>query len=97
MSKFIVALSDPAAKDASRFGPKAANQAALAHADLPTPGGFCLSAEAYRGRPIDMVFALETQHGVPFKFGVRIEEMLIVHDDETEIRTPNSPTPSRKK
>jgi len=32
-----------------------------------------------------MVFALETQHGVPFKYGVRIEEMLIVHDDETEI------------
>ena len=32
-----------------------------------------------------MVFALETQHGVPFKYGVRIEEMLIVHDGETEI------------
>ena len=34
-----------------------------------------------------MVFALETQHGVPFKFGVRIEEMLIVHDDDVEIIT----------
>ena len=34
-----------------------------------------------------MVFALETQHGIPFKFGVRIEEMLIVHEDETEIIT----------
>jgi len=34
-----------------------------------------------------MVFALETQHGIPFKFGVRIEEMLIVHDDDTEIIT----------
>ncbi|MCZ6455084.1 MAG: Xaa-Pro peptidase family protein [Alphaproteobacteria bacterium] len=32
-----------------------------------------------------MVFALETQHGVPFEFGVRIEEMLIVHDDDVEI------------
>lgn len=50
MREFIVALSDPAAKDASRFGPKAANQAALAHANLPTPGGFCLSAEAYRAQ-----------------------------------------------
>jgi pyruvate,water dikinase len=50
MSEYIVALSDPAAKDASRFGPKAANQAALAHAGLPTPGGFCLSAEAYRAQ-----------------------------------------------
>ena len=39
--------------------------------------------------PIDiqegMTFALETQHGIPFKWGVRIEEMLIVHSDHTEI------------
>lgn len=48
MSEFVVALSDPSAKDATRFGPKAANQAALAHVGLPTPGGFCLGAEAYR-------------------------------------------------
>ncbi|MBT4906017.1 MAG: aminopeptidase P family protein, partial [Rhodospirillaceae bacterium] len=34
-----------------------------------------------------MVFALETQHGIPFKFGVRIEEMQIVHADETEVIT----------
>ncbi|MDA1090785.1 MAG: PEP-utilizing enzyme [Proteobacteria bacterium] len=47
MSDYIVSLSDPAAEDAGRFGPKAANQAALDHAGLPTPGGFCLSAEAY--------------------------------------------------
>ena len=32
-----------------------------------------------------MVFALETQHGIPFEWGVRIEEMLIVHPDRTEI------------
>jgi len=32
-----------------------------------------------------MVFALETQHGIPFEWGVRIEEMLIVHSDRTEI------------
>jgi Xaa-Pro aminopeptidase len=31
------------------------------------------------------VFALETQHGKVHQFGVRIEEMLIVHDDHTEI------------
>ena len=29
-------------------GPKAANLAALARAGLPTPGGFCLTADAYR-------------------------------------------------
>jgi Xaa-Pro aminopeptidase len=32
-----------------------------------------------------MVFALETQHGKRYEFGVRIEEMLIVHPDKTEI------------
>jgi Xaa-Pro aminopeptidase len=32
-----------------------------------------------------MVFALETQHGKVHEFGVRIEEMLIVHEDRTEI------------
>ena len=32
-----------------------------------------------------MVFALETQHGKKFEWGVRIEEMLIVHQDRVEI------------
>jgi Xaa-Pro aminopeptidase len=32
-----------------------------------------------------MIFALETQHGKVHEFGVRIEEMLIVHEDKTEI------------
>jgi Xaa-Pro aminopeptidase len=32
-----------------------------------------------------MVFALETQHGKVHEFGVRIEEMLIVHENSTEI------------
>ncbi len=32
-----------------------------------------------------MVFALETQHGKRFEWGVRIEEMLIVHQDRVEI------------
>ncbi|RMF41563.1 MAG: hypothetical protein D6754_00765 [Alphaproteobacteria bacterium] len=47
---FVVALSDPAALDAALVGPKAANQAALAHAGLPTPGGFCLTAAAYHAQ-----------------------------------------------
>jgi pyruvate,water dikinase len=45
---FIVPLSSAAAADADRFGPKAANLAKLAHAGLPTPGGFCIDASAYR-------------------------------------------------
>ena len=32
-----------------------------------------------------MVFALETQHGKTHQWGVRIEEMLIVHKDRVEI------------
>jgi Xaa-Pro aminopeptidase len=39
--------------------------------------------------PVDiqegMVFALETQHGKKFEWGVRIEEMLIVHKDRVEL------------
>src|SRR5262249_3962261 len=44
----LVPLNDPQAMDPDRFGPKAANLAALRQAGLPTPGGFCLDAEAYR-------------------------------------------------
>jgi pyruvate,water dikinase len=47
-SCFILPLADPAARSADRVGPKAANLAALSHAGLPTPGGFCITADAYR-------------------------------------------------
>ncbi|MFL2655186.1 MAG: PEP/pyruvate-binding domain-containing protein [Alphaproteobacteria bacterium] len=47
MNKFVVNLLDAEAADALRFGPKTANQAILAHGGLPTPGGFCLGADAY--------------------------------------------------
>src|SRR5262245_14121237 len=50
MSEFVVSLSAATAADADRIGPKAANLAALAQAGLPTPGGFCLSADAYRAQ-----------------------------------------------
>ena len=48
MDDLVLALSDPRAADAGRFGPKGANQAALGHAGLPIPGGFVVDAEAYR-------------------------------------------------
>ncbi len=48
MTELIVPLSHAAAADPDRFGPKAANQAALGHAGLPIPGGFCVDAAAYR-------------------------------------------------
>ncbi len=46
--QLVVPLGAPEAADADRFGPKAANQAALGRAGLPIPDGFCLDAEAYR-------------------------------------------------
>jgi pyruvate,water dikinase len=47
-SPFIIPLDAPDAADPDRVGPKAANLAALSRAGLPTPGGFCLTADAYR-------------------------------------------------
>ena len=46
----IAPLTAPAALEAARVGPKAANLAALGRAGLPTPGGFCLTADAYRAQ-----------------------------------------------
>ena len=48
MTAFILNLDDPFATDPERVGPKAANLATLTHAGLPTPGGFALTADAYR-------------------------------------------------
>ena len=45
---FILPLDDPFAVDPELVGPKAANLAGLTQAGLPTPGGFALTAEAYR-------------------------------------------------
>ncbi len=68
MTKFVVQLADPAAADAERFGPKAANQAALGHAGLPTPGGFCLGADAYNHQlaSLGLVDAAEKAVTLPF-------------------------------
>jgi pyruvate, water dikinase len=44
--RYILPLSDPAAEP-NHVGPKAANLAALARSGLPTPGGFCITADAY--------------------------------------------------
>jgi pyruvate,water dikinase len=50
MTAFILPLGDAEATDPERVGPKAANLAVLAQAGLPTPGGFCLTAAAYRAQ-----------------------------------------------
>src|SRR5262252_3846885 len=48
MESLVVPLSAPEAADARRFGPKAANLAALGRAGLPVPGGYAVDARAYR-------------------------------------------------
>jgi pyruvate,water dikinase len=48
MNRFVIPLASPQAVDPDCVGPKAANLATLARAGLPTPGGFCLTAAAYR-------------------------------------------------
>jgi pyruvate,water dikinase len=50
LDQVIIPLSAATADDVDRVGPKAANLAALARAGLPTPGGFCLAADAYRAQ-----------------------------------------------
>jgi len=52
MSALIIPLEAADALDPDRVGPKAANLARLAHAGLPTPGGFCLTAAAYRAQVV---------------------------------------------
>lgn len=48
MDPFVVSLDAPDGTDAKRFGPKAANLAALGRAGLPVPGGYAVDAGAYR-------------------------------------------------
>jgi pyruvate,water dikinase len=69
MNPYIAHLSDKVAADPQMFGPKSANQAALGHAGLPTPGGFCLSVNAYRAQ-LDALGLTETaEQAMSLDFG----------------------------
>jgi pyruvate,water dikinase len=48
MDTLIYPITAASALNADRVGPKAANLAALGHAGLPVPEGFCIDAAAYR-------------------------------------------------
>lgn len=50
MEQLIIPITAAEATQAERFGPKAANLAALGHAGLPIPDGYCVSADAYRAQ-----------------------------------------------
>ena len=69
MNAFVVALDSPQAADPETVGPKAANLAALARAGLPTPGGFSLTAAAYRHQArhlgIDQLLAQYNEADMP--------------------------------
>lgn len=54
MTAFILNLDDPFATDPERVGPKAANLATLTQTGLPTPGGFALTADAYRHQLLNL-------------------------------------------
>ncbi|MEK7701296.1 MAG: M24 family metallopeptidase, partial [candidate division NC10 bacterium] len=86
-----IALKWPSAKEA--WGYEEEDQAAanlwghglgLAQYDQPVISRIWSLDHPLEIRP-GMVFALETQHGKKYEWGVRIEEMLIVHEDRTEI------------
>ena len=63
MNSYVVPVTAAEACDANRFGPKAANQAALGRAGLPIPDGFCLDAAAYR-KQVATLGLEETARGV---------------------------------
>ncbi len=86
-----IALKWPSAKEA--WGYEEEDQAAanlwghglgLAQYDQPVISRIWSLDHPIEIKP-GMVFALETQHGKMLQWGVRIEEMLIVHEDRTEI------------
>jgi len=83
MASIVVPLSSPEATDAARFGPKAAQLAALGQAGLPTPGGYAVDAQAYRAQLAALgldatareVFAVEDRpqarrHALDMKLGL---------------------------
>ncbi len=84
MTAFILPLSDPAATDPENVGPKAANLAALTQAGLPTPGGFSLTAQAYRQQTrhlgIDKLLAQYNDADLPTSRKLSIEIRLALYE-----------------
>jgi phosphoenolpyruvate synthase/pyruvate phosphate dikinase len=85
MTAFILPLSDPAATDPEMVGPKAANLATLTQAGLPTPGGFSLTAEAYRHQArhigIDEMLAGYNEADVPTSRRMSIAIRLAIYQE----------------
>jgi pyruvate, water dikinase len=94
MSAFILTIDDPFATDPERVGPKAANLAALTRAGLPTPGGFALTADAYRRQlqhlGIDDLLGQYNEADVPAsrRISIQIRLALYERDIAPEILDP---------
>ena len=94
MTAFILRLDDPFAADPERVGPKAANLAALTQAGLPTPGGFALTADAYRHQlrhlGIDELLRQYNEADVPSSRRISIQVRLALYERDIapEILTP---------
>jgi pyruvate,water dikinase len=84
MSTFVLHLDDPFATDPDRVGPKAANLAALTHAGLPTPGGFALTADAYRHQlrhlGVEDLLRQYNEAGVPASRRISIQIRLALYE-----------------
>jgi pyruvate,water dikinase len=82
---FILPLTDPAAIDPEMVGPKAANLATLTQAGVPTPGGFALTAEAYRHQTrhigIDKMLADYNETDVPTSRRMSIAIRLAIYQE----------------
>jgi pyruvate,water dikinase len=94
MKRFILPLSDAAAADPNRTGPKAANLAQLGQAGLPTPGGLCITADAYHRQIAhlglaDMVRAYpDADQPTQRRLSVEIRLKLYQGDLAPELRAP---------
>ena len=74
-NQWLVNLRDPAASDAARFGPKAANQASLRKAGLPIPEGFCLDVAAYQ-RQLESLGLMESARNAATLTGIEARQLV---------------------
>ena len=75
MTELVANLRDIAASDATRFGPKAANQALLGRAGLPIPEGFCLDVAAYQCQ-LESLNLLESARNAATITGVEARQLV---------------------
>jgi pyruvate, water dikinase len=63
LEQYVFPITATSALDADRVGPKASNLAALGHAGLPIPDGFCIDVSAYRAQRAALGLDLSVRRG----------------------------------